>query len=166
MTSIKGSEQIPKIVSEDFEAKDSDGHLIPNEQNDKLDVAGSLTETSMNNDEVHRVTILNHPTEIAEHLTEIQSRSGVENHSYSHSESISVRSIPACKVSELHSTDSHIFRRILPWLNGDGTVNQLVYKGLVRRLLGVVMQHPGIVEVCFLGISFLYACLRHSLKIL
>lgn len=36
---------------------------------------------------------------------------------------------------------------ILPWINGDGTVNKIVYKGLRRRVLGIVMQNPGILEV-------------------
>jgi general transcription factor 3C polypeptide 1 len=36
---------------------------------------------------------------------------------------------------------------ILPWINGDGTVNSIVFKGLRRRVLGIVMQNPGILEV-------------------
>ncbi|KAL8170314.1 hypothetical protein V2J09_022118 [Rumex salicifolius] len=35
---------------------------------------------------------------------------------------------------------------IVPWLNGDGTVNEIVFKGLRRRILGMVMQSPGILE--------------------
>ncbi|XP_078447120.1 uncharacterized protein LOC144716005 [Wolffia australiana] len=37
-------------------------------------------------------------------------------------------------------------RAILPWINGDGSTNDTVYKGLVRRILGIVMQSPGILE--------------------
>ncbi|KAF9615377.1 hypothetical protein IFM89_023028 [Coptis chinensis] len=44
------------------------------------------------------------------------------------------------------SVVSHSFRPILPWINGDGTKNPIVYKGLVRRVLGIVMQNPGILE--------------------
>lgn len=36
---------------------------------------------------------------------------------------------------------------ILPWLNGDGSVNSTVYEALTRRILGTVMQKPGILEV-------------------
>ncbi|XP_039060768.1 uncharacterized protein LOC120204817 isoform X2 [Hibiscus syriacus] len=35
---------------------------------------------------------------------------------------------------------------ILPWVNADGTINKSVYNGLVRRVLGTVMQNPGILE--------------------
>ncbi|THG08515.1 hypothetical protein TEA_002148 [Camellia sinensis var. sinensis] len=39
-----------------------------------------------------------------------------------------------------------LVRPILPWVNGDGTINKIVYKGLVRRVLGIVIQNPGILE--------------------
>ncbi|MED6172276.1 hypothetical protein PIB30_048638 [Stylosanthes scabra] len=35
---------------------------------------------------------------------------------------------------------------ILPWINGDGTINSIVYDGLRRRVLGIVMQSPGMLE--------------------
>ncbi|KAK8468135.1 hypothetical protein PHAVU_007G234600 [Phaseolus vulgaris] len=35
---------------------------------------------------------------------------------------------------------------ILPWINGDGTINNIVYRGLRRRVLGTVMQNPGMLE--------------------
>ncbi|XP_027358131.1 uncharacterized protein LOC113867201 isoform X2 [Abrus precatorius] len=35
---------------------------------------------------------------------------------------------------------------ILPWINGDGTTNNFVYRGLRRHVLGIVMQNPGILE--------------------
>lgn len=38
------------------------------------------------------------------------------------------------------------FRPILPWINGDGTINGIVYRGLTRRVLGIVTQNPGILE--------------------
>ncbi|XP_074561147.1 uncharacterized protein LOC141817287 isoform X2 [Curcuma longa] len=37
-------------------------------------------------------------------------------------------------------------RPILPWINGDGSINTIVLKGLTRRLLGTIMQNPGILE--------------------
>ncbi|BFG43392.1 hypothetical protein CerSpe_296660 [Prunus speciosa] len=40
---------------------------------------------------------------------------------------------------------------ILPWINSDGTINKIIYKGLRRRLLGTVMQNPGILEDEIMG---------------
>ncbi|KAL5185284.1 Pentatricopeptide repeat-containing protein [Glycine soja] len=37
---------------------------------------------------------------------------------------------------------------ILPWVNGDGIINNIVYRVLRRRVLGIVMQNPGILENC------------------
>ncbi|CAL4946308.1 unnamed protein product [Urochloa decumbens] len=45
-----------------------------------------------------------------------------------------------------HVCDSHIYHPILPWINGDGSMNNTVYEGLSRRIIGHVMQYPGIVE--------------------
>ncbi|PKU70118.1 hypothetical protein MA16_Dca020607 [Dendrobium catenatum] len=39
-----------------------------------------------------------------------------------------------------------VFQPILPWINGDGTINMNVYKGLTRRILGIIMQNPCILE--------------------
>jgi general transcription factor 3C polypeptide 1 len=46
-----------------------------------------------------------------------------------------------------HSCERHIYQPILPWINGDGSMNSTVYEGLTRRVIGYVMQCPGIVEV-------------------
>ncbi|XP_010498096.1 PREDICTED: uncharacterized protein LOC104775855 [Camelina sativa] len=35
---------------------------------------------------------------------------------------------------------------IFPWVNADGSINKVVFDGLVRRVLGTVMQNPGILE--------------------
>ncbi|XP_019100866.1 PREDICTED: uncharacterized protein LOC104789391 [Camelina sativa] len=35
---------------------------------------------------------------------------------------------------------------IYPWVNADGSVNKVIFDGLVRRVLGTVMQNPGIPE--------------------
>ncbi|WOK98872.1 hypothetical protein Cni_G07584 [Canna indica] len=43
-------------------------------------------------------------------------------------------------------SETHVCCPILPWVNGDGSTNTIVYKGLTRRLLGTVMQNPGILE--------------------
>ncbi|XP_072956159.1 uncharacterized protein [Typha angustifolia] len=41
---------------------------------------------------------------------------------------------------------THVSQAILPWINGDGSMNTVVYKGLTRRILGTVMQNPGMME--------------------
>lgn len=48
-----------------------------------------------------------------------------------------------------HACKGHIYKPILPWINGDGRINSTVYEGLSRRVIGYVMQYPGIMEVCF-----------------
>ena len=46
-----------------------------------------------------------------------------------------------------HACERHIYHPILPWINGDGSINSTVYEGLTRRIIGYVMQYPGTVEV-------------------
>ncbi|XP_020525318.1 uncharacterized protein LOC18437646 isoform X2 [Amborella trichopoda] len=41
---------------------------------------------------------------------------------------------------------SNGFWPILPWLNGDGGTDSVMYKSLMRRVVGIVMQNPGILE--------------------
>uniref|UniRef100_A0A0D9VIM8 Uncharacterized protein n=1 Tax=Leersia perrieri TaxID=77586 RepID=A0A0D9VIM8_9ORYZ len=45
-----------------------------------------------------------------------------------------------------HACERHIYHPILPWMNGDGSINSTVYEGLSRRLVGYIMQYPGVVE--------------------
>ncbi|KQK00450.1 hypothetical protein BRADI_3g49467v3 [Brachypodium distachyon] len=45
-----------------------------------------------------------------------------------------------------HTCERHIYHPILPWINGDGSTNSTVYEGLSRRIIGYVMQYPGVVE--------------------
>ncbi|XP_044984732.1 uncharacterized protein LOC123452170 isoform X4 [Hordeum vulgare subsp. vulgare] len=45
-----------------------------------------------------------------------------------------------------HVCKSHIYHPILPWINGDGSMNSTVYESLSRRIIGYVMQYPGISE--------------------
>ncbi|KAJ3680257.1 hypothetical protein LUZ60_016535 [Juncus effusus] len=41
---------------------------------------------------------------------------------------------------------SNVSRPILPWINADGSLNSTVFEALTRRVLGTVMQKPGILE--------------------
>lgn len=82
-------------------------------------------------DEVHRVTILNHPEEVPQSLNETDKNNEIETHKDEF-----------C----IGDYESPCYKPVLPWVNGDGSINEIVYKGLVRRALGIVMQNPGILE--------------------
>ncbi|KAL5697292.1 hypothetical protein ACHQM5_030844 [Ranunculus cassubicifolius] len=84
-------------------------------------------ETIVSCDDVHKVTLVN--------LTEDVSVS----HPHDEVETVERR-------KNTTSDSSHSFTPILPWISIDGTTNPIVYKGLVRRVLGIVMQNPGILE--------------------
>ncbi|KAG8079854.1 hypothetical protein GUJ93_ZPchr0007g3027 [Zizania palustris] len=45
-----------------------------------------------------------------------------------------------------HACGRHIHHPILPWINGDGSMNGTVYEGLSHRIIGYVMHYPGVVE--------------------
>lgn len=91
---------------------------------------------------MHRVSVLNFPEEVTE------SSSG--NQSSNPQEDCFERSMK----DDEYLFSSNLGVPILPWINGDGTVNMPIYKGLSRRVLGTVMQNPGILEVIF-SFSFL-----------
>ncbi|CAM8992734.1 unnamed protein product [Rhodiola kirilowii] len=85
------------------------------------------TETGIENNYAHRVTILDLPADVPSSL--------IEN--------------PCIQDGTLVypcSDSSGSYFPILPWMNGDGTVNKTIYKGLVRCLFGTVMQNPGMLE--------------------
>lgn len=44
-------------------------------------------------------------------------------------------------------TEDKICVPTLPWMNGEQKMNKIFDKGLRRRLLGIVMQNPGMLEV-------------------
>lgn len=108
-------------------------------------------EISGNSDKVHKITILNLPKAVAEPSSEKQAIN--EAKGCRHTEASSPTRNHPEEPYELRSNGLHLCKPILPWLNGDGTTNKPVYKGLVRRVLGIVMQSPGIEQVC----SFTFA---------
>ncbi|XP_023734355.2 uncharacterized protein LOC111882227 [Lactuca sativa] len=89
-----------------------------------------LQQENHTDDEVHRVTILNRPepeeNETNKNVKASCSGTGAE-------EGFCIG-------------DGDGYKPIVPWVNGDGSMNEIVYKGLVRRVLGIVMQNPGILE--------------------
>lgn len=85
---------------------------------------------------VHKVTILNLPE--------------VAQTSYLHEASIKAPSLTLGKGIEGETKGSTSEKSpvpIFPWVNADGSINKVVFHGLVRRVLGSVMQNPGIPEV-------------------
>ncbi|XP_042492351.1 uncharacterized protein LOC122071928 [Macadamia integrifolia] len=115
-------------------------HLSENHENA---ASTSQEETVVNLNNVHTVTILNLPEEVSLSSKELQSSNEFQDH-------MNVEIVPMGQASEndffkyVSSGDS--YRPILPWINGDGTTNMIVYRGLTRRILGTVMQNPGILE--------------------
>ncbi|KAK2644053.1 hypothetical protein Ddye_019248 [Dipteronia dyeriana] len=91
---------------------------------------------------VHQVTVLNHPEAVADLLNETSTSNVHEN---STKGGVALRGGSNNDESYKFSS-SGIYMPILPWINGDGTTNNVVYNGLLRRLLGVVIQNPGILE--------------------
>ncbi|CAH9114788.1 unnamed protein product [Cuscuta epithymum] len=101
-------------------------------------------ENSASSSEVHRVTILNLHEEVAEPLNGTET--GYHTAGVLNLEVTTPTKNNVYTIFDGHSVASQTCRPILPWVNGDGTINELVYKGLVRRVLGFVMQNPGTLE--------------------
>ncbi|KAJ4973068.1 hypothetical protein NE237_006242 [Protea cynaroides] len=115
-------------------------HLSENHENA---ASTSQEETNVNLNNVHTVTILNLPEEVSQSSIEFQSGNEFQDH-------MNIEIVP---MGQAHETDffkcmsyDDSYRPILPWINGDGTTNMIVYRGLTRRILGTVMQNPGILE--------------------
>ncbi|PON47054.1 hypothetical protein PanWU01x14_246710 [Parasponia andersonii] len=99
-------------------------------------------EANTNADDVHTVSILNFPEEITESFNENQTKD-------LHEVCIQGRLILSGGDKEdepFKISSGELCVPILPWINGDGTINKAVYKGLRRRVIGIVMQNPGILE--------------------
>lgn len=116
-----------------------------NMDNHENDVA-SQKETRVNYSDVHRVTILNRHEEVAEPLNETETVNNAEG--VLHLEVSTPTKNHSDTILKGHSIGFQTHRTIFPWINGDGSINEPVYKGLVRRVLGVLMQNPGMLEVC------------------
>lgn len=89
-----------------------------------------LTETGVDNSHAHSVTFLDAPAEVPS-----LSNENISTHGDT--------------FLNIFSTNSGSYVPILPWMNGDGTINKSIYKGLVRRVIGSIMQNPGMLEVYF-----------------
>ncbi|WCJ39443.1 B-block binding subunit of TFIIIC [Euphorbia peplus] len=89
----------------------------------------------------HRVTILNRPEEVVPD-TEPQSSNA---HEGCPQENVFLPKQDHDRKT-LESSSNFLHVPILPWVNGNGSINRVVYNGLVRRVLSIVMQNPGILE--------------------
>ncbi|XP_050234261.1 uncharacterized protein LOC126682580 [Mercurialis annua] len=94
-------------------------------QSESHDLVGTSLhrESIVRDNRVHKVTILNIPE------ADVPS-TGTNGSSVPEGRFVS---------NELHLP-------ILPWVNGNGSINKVIHDGLVRRVLGVVMRNPGILE--------------------
>lgn len=124
-------------------------HVIHNSDDHENGSPNVLSMRSNDNDE-HRVTILNLP-EDSQPSSEVQKVTGTESYQQT---SISLERHQVDDTLKHNSGLSCVCRPILSWMNGDGTINEFVYKGLVRRVLGFLMQNPGMLEVMGLIIAF------------
>ncbi|GAB2247567.1 hypothetical protein Droror1_Dr00007449 [Drosera rotundifolia] len=104
---------------------------LPRGENNKEAV--SVTRMCGGADETHKITILNLSGDV-------------------HQQPDVIGTIESNAISQVGEEDANFCSSdsvccpILPWINGDGTTNKTVYRGLARRLLGIVMQSPGILE--------------------
>lgn len=111
-------------------------------KSEESDIAGAELQRERNTsvDKVHKVTILNLPHGAAD----------TENQACYRSEGCMQETLSSRVDHEketLKFSSGELCVPILPWINGDGSINNIVYKGLSRRVLGIVMQNPGILEV-------------------
>ncbi|XP_023643726.1 uncharacterized protein LOC17896594 isoform X2 [Capsella rubella] len=107
-------------------------------------VVASSYSTSQDNQEqhvagnsVHKVTIFNLPE-----MTQTSSLHEVSIRAPSFTLGTCTKGV----TKESTSVKSSQPKPILPWINADGSINKVVLDGLVRRVLGTVMQNPGIPE--------------------
>jgi general transcription factor 3C polypeptide 1 len=130
-----------------------DSHLILLPENHLIDHANSQRKINLSEGNLHKVTILNLPEEVAGPSNENQTSNSLEG--CKQGETV----LPAGENEDetVIICSGEICMPILPWINGDGTINKIVYKGLRRRVLGLVMQNPGILEVhAFFSSSFMF----------
>ncbi|GMI86163.1 hypothetical protein like AT1G17450 [Hibiscus trionum] len=132
-----------------------DDNLVLQQEDRSFDSAMLLGSVTVG--DVHKVTILNLPEEHALPSSEIPTSDANESCMYG-------------KVGLSKRHDGGMIYQpftgqrlvpILPWVNADGTINKSVYNGLVRRVLGTVMQNPGILEediICWMDVLNPQSC--------
>ncbi|KAK6911873.1 hypothetical protein RJ641_023966, partial [Dillenia turbinata] len=148
LVSVSGGPRSVKLASAMKSVEINCNLQSENHQTDGTD----FERMNKNEGEVHKVTILNLPEEV--------SRPSDRSHTSSDPEaSVQENSISLGRENESETwnspaDDSRQWKPILPWINGDGSINMIVFRGLTRRILGIVMQNPGILEVLSLMTIF------------
>ncbi|XP_031385075.1 uncharacterized protein LOC116198940 isoform X1 [Punica granatum] len=120
----------------------SEGHSIHEPNHDHSDDKAKQ-DTPVDTDQMHKVTLLNLPEETDGTLSEVQNTSVSGSSSY-HNNVNPPESNIDLEIKKFSLSEFCV--PIVPWMNGDGTINRVVYKGLLRRVLGIVMLNPGILE--------------------
>ncbi|XP_047176749.1 uncharacterized protein LOC124843954 [Vigna umbellata] len=139
---ISGSAFHHLVQPSSTKAIEESDHTSEIYKSDKRDTSSIHTPSERTTiDNAHRVTILNLPREDVD----------PENQASDRNESCKQDRLGLSRVD--HEKETLKFSScescvpILPWINGDGTINNVVYRGLRRRVLGIVMQNPGMLEV-------------------
>lgn len=144
LTSIAGSNQNHVTPSVDMLGRNDSQKVSRPEsynvrgKNPENHISDGANSQNMIVGEVHKVTILNLPPEVDENTRKSKTSS-------IHQSSPKDKTM----LTTVGNEDGGLNMPILPWINGDGTTNKIVYKGLRRRMFGIVMQNPGILEVWF-----------------
>ncbi|KAF7814064.1 Transposon TX1 149 kDa protein isoform E [Senna tora] len=120
------------------EKSDAASKLYKPEKRD-TNQANLLREKNNSAGHLHKVTILNLPQGDVDPEHQACNRNKGLQDKVVLSGADHEKDTPKFSSDELHVP-------ILPWINGDGTMNNIVFKGLRRRILGIVMQNPGILE--------------------
>ncbi|KAI5336749.1 hypothetical protein L3X38_016017 [Prunus dulcis] len=142
MTSVPGICQKLEPPSGRKPQRGNDGDLFLHPKNCDSGCAHLQGDINMHVDDVHKVTFLNFPEEVCELSYKKQTSSELEGCM----EGIEVSPRGDGEGESSKSFSGKLCVPILPWINGDGTINKIIYKGLRRRVLGIVMQNPGILE--------------------
>lgn len=114
------------------------------QQHDEDTNIGVSNDLQPDNDGMHKITILNLPKDVSPPSNEVPPVKDIEGCDQVKDTSKGINQ--ESKASEFHPGDFELCKPILPWVNGDGTINKIVYKGLQRRVLGLLMQNPGMLE--------------------
>ncbi|KAJ7951536.1 putative B-block-binding subunit of tfiiic protein [Quillaja saponaria] len=141
LTSVASSDKSYQPPSMTKSIQSSSCHLSNCTIDHDITGAKSRMERDISIDDVHKVTILNFPEEGLEPSN--------KNPIYNKNEGSSKGKVVSHGMNyenEKPFPSGEVCMPILPWINGDGTINNIVYKGLQRRVLGIVMQNPGILE--------------------
>ncbi|XP_068654207.1 uncharacterized protein [Aristolochia californica] len=114
-------------------------------QHDTWKESSLQKETSINLCDGHKITLINMPKEDSQPCRDAEpggDASRFEDYMQGKASPTEAARTETC----IDSNGSHTSYPILPWLNGDGSTNTIVYRGFVRRILGTVMQNPGMLE--------------------